>query len=1825
MKSDNHSRPTFEQLAEEFAERYRRGESPAPDDYARQYPEFAEEIQDLFPAMMMMEDISPDSNDSIIASGPRCRTDQKLPSQIGDFRIIRQAGRGGMGIVYEAEQVSLGRHVALKVLPELADAKQKRRFEREAKAAAKLHHTNIVPVFGVGEEQGLSYYVMQFIQGLGLDEVLDELRHLQKRGDSSVTTPGELKVSRVSHASRVRSAPNSDISAADVALSLITGRPNLESSEYVSRSDDATVQCGRSGDIANSDPSLSAATKPRSSQSSASLSSGTFSVSRSSSSHADSFARSGVNARQRTYFQSVANIGRQTAEALSYAHEQGILHRDVKPGNIILDLRGAAWVTDFGLAKANDQQDLTRTGDIVGTLRYMPPEAFDGLASPTGDIYSLGLTLYEMLAFEPAFGNRKRQQLVKQITSGTVERLDRLNPEVPRDLVTIVHRAIERNPSDRYASAAMLAEDLQHFLNDEPIKARRISYAEQFVRWSRRNKGLATSLATVAALLILVAFGSLIAARHFRDLATMNGLLVQEKQKALDNEGKALQAAVLAQHDATRQRELTQHSLYASSVFAAQQALNDSQASLKVRGLLSEVKPTIGRPDLRGWEWYYLNSFAHEPESLVIPTQKPQVTTAFHPSGDKVFSMFGGLTAHDAKTGEWLFHKDTGWSRDFFWSHNGKYVCIGGMYLWDADKWEKVVHLNDLDAQGRIAWSPDDQRLAVVGSENQIKIWNPFSPELLVTLKGHVKEIQGLDWSPDGKQIISASRDKTIRVWNANTGDEIRLVQLDVEIDQMSLAPNGKQIAIAREKNIRIFQLEEGGKASNSFFMQKTVGWTGWSPDGLHLAAAEYAGTRVNIWHVTTGRIVNQIWSPTGGFYGCGWSPDGTKLVTSGSKDVRIWNAFRDKPYRKVDARIGGSKGTFHRIAIHPDEELIASVNGNRQHEVNIWELSTGNLIDTLADASLDWHTDLLWSPDGTALAIGSEDGLIRMWEPGSERITFEMPGHEKGIRSLAWHDRGDRLASGAQDETIRIWDVASGSELCRFDTLGVPKSLNWHPTEPWIVAAVRDTVYIWDTNSRAQIATIPVPGLELRSICLTSTGNLLAVAGENSDAHSVSADTAKSVATIRVWDLEKKSEIRRMEGHRQPVNSVRWDSDGKRVVSASDDGTVRIWDVEIGHELLSLNADDLAPISTVGFSPDNLKVAAAARNGILIWDAVPGYAKELSPQLLPRLSKRVESNPKSDDLQLRARIFARSGRWDEAAADFRRGAADSKADSPTWFPVQWSAFGPFTDGSNFDEIRASIDECLAKPDSQFDPRWVADELENGHYLNFSYYSSSTEQAIGFVGLRIFSAIDQDIGCLIGVTGQMKFYCNGEMISERVEHRPVVKDDEAVDISLKSGWNSIVVEVTADESQHGLFVRFTDEHDDLARGFERVGKWASSLRHWISQEKDHPDEHNLWAQGGAALRAGRFEQARQAYDAYIEATEDKLVARRRVAEAYHIHGLQVAIDDKPKIESPEARKVVAATSLNTARTLYEQLFEEEQQWTTGQRDKHESVAGKLATSVYYHCESPSWRRLSPLTATSAGGARLRFLQDHSLLADGLNPAQDQYTVTTSTTLDNVAAVRLDPIFDRSLPNRNVGRCLSVGDYKLTELRLFIEQSDGSERELKFKTAFRAYRTADGRYDGNVTIDGDLETDFSATDEQDIIYVLDEPIKNPNEVRLKFVMDFKPGHALGRFRFSVTDNVKVVRQLEDSFKIVQNDNPYVRLGIAYQFIGETRRAAQAFARGLDVASDDEATNIVAQAKVYADVFELLRQLRPDHKALSNPTEQSNVAGLTPSDN
>jgi serine/threonine protein kinase len=448
---------------DEYMSAVERGSRPGRDEFLTGHAEVADVLAACLDGMEMLHGLEPGPEWTGAALG-----------ELGDFRILREVGRGGMGVVYEAEQISLGRRVALKVLPFAAtmDPRQLQRFQNEARAAASLEHPHIVPVYGVGYERGVHYYAMKFIDGKSLAQVIADLR--VARPDSSKGVD-DHKATPFEDAGRPTRSPSND------------------------RGSDST------GPIA----ALTTQRAPR-----------------------DASA-----------FRQIAELGIQAAEALEHAHSLGIVHRDIKPANLMIDGHGSLWITDFGLARTAADAGLTMTGDVLGTLRYMSPEqalAKHGLVDHRTDVYSLGVTLYELLTGTPAITGKDREEILNRITLEDLEPPRSLDATIPRDLETLVLKAMAKIPAERYATARELADDLRRFNAREPIRAKRPTVLQRAKKWSERHKPVVIAIAFVVGLATVgLAIGNYLLWQKEEQTRTALGQVEEQRSVALANEAKA--------------------------------------------------------------------------------------------------------------------------------------------------------------------------------------------------------------------------------------------------------------------------------------------------------------------------------------------------------------------------------------------------------------------------------------------------------------------------------------------------------------------------------------------------------------------------------------------------------------------------------------------------------------------------------------------------------------------------------------------------------------------------------------------------------------------------------------------------------------------------------------------------------------------------------------------------------------------------------------------------------------------------------------------------------------------------------------------------------------------------------------------------------------------------------------------------------------------------------------------------------------------------------------------------------------------------------------
>ncbi len=1142
MQDDSSHCDIIDEIADEYLRRQQAGDNPSIDEYCRRYPEHEEEIRSLLGtiglANELLADPSTPSSDSIDAA--------LADRSISGYEIIRRIGRGGMGVVYEAKHQTLQRHVALKVMlgehPRSSTAAE--RFQREARAIANLHHTNIVPLFEVGEDNGRSFLAMQLINGPSVYDLLVSWRESDHSHDTSW---------------------------------------------------DILPPQSRDGDGSSSDSGTTNAAKSHSGHSSTSKSN-----------------------RNRP-FHSVVKIGLQIAEALHYAHQRGVLHRDVKPSNILLDEDGVAWLTDFGLAKMDDE-DLTHTGDLVGTLRYMAPERFTGHNDARSDVYSLGLTIYELLSKQPAFGSTDRAQMVHSINHVEPEPLRALNPRIPRDLETIVLTAIDKEPRARYKAAKALAEDLGRYLSDQPIQARRHSILERCVRWGRRNRGLAASLVGIALLSLLVILGLAwttfnenrlrIDAEFSQQRGELLLGLAEERQEELEVQSNEL----LQQSNELRtktdaldaQSAELRRLLYFTEMNLAGRSVGRSGSTRQLTAATDRWHPdsrsSSDDVDLRGWEWYFLRSIA-EDDALELKT--PRVS-------------------------------DAAWSPD--------------------DQFVVLAHGGDVDLLPR----------------DQIRICDAGSGELVRLLQGHDGGVIAVDWSAATGKIASGSKDQTVRIWDPDTGECQQVIgSLDGWIWALRWDHQGKRLAwtLTTSGPDRVFVMDtsrDDAEPRELFGLQgKMCHGLQWSPDGKQLAATTYD---MYIWDVESAELVGEP-RPTDAVQ---WHDQGHDLrrmfASKASGEIEVL----DLEEKSISIFAGHSWRAPY-LSLNADGSQLLSAG--LDHTARTWEIGSGLLRnfqmhhsdvqttrwnhkgDKVLSGALDgttyiWESrdnrrivlnsgrtrDLSWHPDSNRLAAACEDGKLRIWDVDRRQLQKEF--EEPSKRCCAWSPDGKQLAfSDGRREEAKIWNedgtiqsISGGayvvdlhwrqsdsSLLCStFSTVGRVRRDQQQDLDVTNIDLIQIFAGQWHPREKNQCVVcdnsheIKVYDLDANRIVQLFVGHQKAVIYDV--AWSPSGDRLASAGkdgTVRIWDSKTAATIHVLKGHANIVNKVRWSPSGDRLASCGNDGTVRIWETD-GGALAMVLSDHVSAVETLAWSPNGRRIASGGRSGkIFVWDASAAYDEE--------------------------------------------------------------------------------------------------------------------------------------------------------------------------------------------------------------------------------------------------------------------------------------------------------------------------------------------------------------------------------------------------------------------------------------------------------------------------------------------------------------------------------------------------------------------------------------------------------------------------------------
>lgn len=1118
--------------AESFVARLRRGERPTLAEYAERLPDQAARIREIFPRLLAAERRHSDDE----ATGPFGAIDghQHCPTKIGDYVIVREIGRGGMGIVYEAMQASLGRQVALKVLPigPCSRGPFLERFRREARAAARLHHTNIVPVFGTGEADGVHYYAMQFIEGMGLDAVLKEFR--RRRGLAPSELVGNTKTVNIKTRDESGRIHIEDFELGPASI-LPTLQPDEESTEGIPAPKQSLVE-------------LAELAGPK-------------------------------------YYRSIARLGVQAAEAVAYAHIQGILHRDIKPSNFLLDRHGVLWITDFGLAKA-DGEDMTGTGDIVGTLRYMAPERFQAKSDARSDVYALGMTLYELIALRPAFEEDDRLKLVDRINRERPARLRNFDPEVPRDLETIILKAIQKSPDHRYPSAVEMADDLRRFLTDRAIKARRATLFEELRRWCRRNPAITGLIGLVLLtwfLLVGVVVYANIQLRKERDEVVNQSkrevsalkfaddrrwhaeVTTAQLRRSLRQPGQRFEA-LDALADAHRIRPdpiLTSHAIASLALpdirrthtwegwpsgttaidFDAnleRYARADREGRVSIRAVAGDIEllwlPGLGGPAVPRFSrndrflavWHERDGqlrvwrFASDLPASVL--NEPANTICFDFSANDEFlvsgHMDGRMAIHrltDGKTTQTLEFESAPTGVSFHPKDPLIAVAIGNEILFiDANSGEQLNRSPAPTIINHLTWHPDGQRIAATTTDGQVLVYRRPGEIHSITVAGHRGGTSEICFHPDGTTLVSAGADNLMRFWDAMNGR--LLLTAPSRMTSLRFNRDGRRLAAdldgVRTSVLEIATGREYRTLTRRQAKPQTVFYDGAvSLDGHWLAMAATDG--VVLWNLMTGEELGTL--PLGHTVGCVFS-NNQELVTSGANGVFAWAI-----------RPGSASGIYEigpprQIATGPTERIARSRNGAT---MAVAVKAQGALVldsnrPTIRTALLTHEaaTFLSVSPDGSRIATGTQDGrLVRIWDAQSSRLVKELP-------------------------------IMAGSDVV------------FSPDGRWLATnSERGGVQLWSATNWQAGPTFP--GSKLSRVAFSPDGRLVVVDSGSGAIKLYSADKGELVT-----EFEDPSHDR--------AHWLAFSPDGCQLIAACNDSTsVHIWEIAAIHDGLAIRGLD--------------------------------------------------------------------------------------------------------------------------------------------------------------------------------------------------------------------------------------------------------------------------------------------------------------------------------------------------------------------------------------------------------------------------------------------------------------------------------------------------------------------------------------------------------------------------------------------------------------------------------------------------------------------------
>ncbi|MFO0866091.1 MAG: protein kinase [Gemmataceae bacterium] len=887
--------------------------------------------------------------------------------------------------------------------------------------------------------------------------------------------------------------------------------------------------------------------------------------------------------------QKAAEVTASLARAIAYAHQQGILHRDLKPGNILLTKDGIPKITDYGLAKHIGEGASVRTGDgsILGTPSYMAPEQAEGRSSELGpavDIYALGALLYHLLTGRPPFVGQSVLDTLQQVRGNDPVPPSRLQPGVPRDLETIALKCLQKDARKRYASAGELAEDLDRYLRNEPIHARPVGLAERSWKWSRRRPAVASLLATLVVVVVggfFGMFGLWLRAESLRGVAEAN------ERDANDAKHKADAAT----DEANRRLDESTRTLYASEMKLAQEAWHEAKRG-RLRELLDRQLPENHRGvDLRGFEWHYLDQlFRMETLALQGHAQLLRAVAFRPPQGRELASVSGDgsvvLWNPDA-VGPQRFrflksHRSP--VRAVAFSPKGDLLASGGedgaIHIYDANSAEVMpirVFARHQHGVNQVAFRRDGKQIASASDDGSVKIWDLDQGSELASFAVHLHPATDVAFSPDGKRIATASLDRTVRVFDIATRSPV-LAPLEHGhwVSSVAFSPDGEVLASAAwDRTIRISSANDGKSRYLLEGLTSPARMLAFSPDGLRLAVSSQDHS-VTVFDLSTRKILKAWPGEANRVRTIAFSPDGQLLA---SVDFQI--DLRDAPEFQAQAPLLA-------VAFGSDMNTVAAVDADRQ--LNLWNMADSSKTRhvRVSDGSL---RSIAFAAKMRTWVIGGDDGMIHFCDLGGNP-TRSIKAHDSWVRAVASDPAGERIASAGSDKLAKIWNARSDS---------APMVLSGHEDEVLGVSFQADgkrvatssadrTVRLWNVETGEGSTFRGLHDGPIHAVAFAPKGTLFA--------------TASADRSVKVWDAATEKLVVTLRGHTHGVRCAIFSPDGKRIASASEDGTVKLWDPATGQETLTLRGHRQS-VSAIAFSPNGERLASVSWDQtVRIWNA---------------------------------------------------------------------------------------------------------------------------------------------------------------------------------------------------------------------------------------------------------------------------------------------------------------------------------------------------------------------------------------------------------------------------------------------------------------------------------------------------------------------------------------------------------------------------------------------------------------------------------------------